>query len=126
MKGLEIPSEFHHLNASLNAKRLQVSTALGTETSHAILGYNFGQFDIGRVTDNHIETSLRQDSVEVAEPMEWPVRLRPRPSGITSKPASRGHLKTGQLSASRTIIVLPYLRQLRQGVFQESSLVLEG
>ena len=28
-------------------------------------------------------------------------------SGITSKPASWGHLKTGQLSASRTAIVLP-------------------
>ncbi len=29
-------------------------------------------------------------------------------SGDTSKPASRGHLKTGQLSASRTSIVLPH------------------
>ena len=29
-------------------------------------------------------------------------------SGDTSKPASRGHFKTGQLSASRTAIVLPY------------------
>jgi len=30
------------------------------------------------------------------------------PSGVTSKPASRGHFKTGQLSASRTAIFLPY------------------
>jgi len=29
-------------------------------------------------------------------------------SGDTSKPASRGHFKTGQLSASRTAIVLSY------------------
>jgi hypothetical protein len=29
-------------------------------------------------------------------------------SGVTSKPASWGHFKTGQLSASRTAIVLPY------------------
>ena len=29
-------------------------------------------------------------------------------SGDTSKPASRGHFKTGQLSASRTAIFLPY------------------
>jgi hypothetical protein len=29
-------------------------------------------------------------------------------SGVTSKPASRGHFKTGQLSASRTAIFLPY------------------
>ena len=29
-------------------------------------------------------------------------------SGVTSKPASGGHFKTGQLSASRTAIFLPY------------------
>ena len=35
-------------------------------------------------------------------------RTSSTPSGVTSKPASRGHLKTGQLSASRTALVLPY------------------
>ena len=30
-----------------------------------------------------------------------------QPSGVTSKPASRGHLKTGQLSASRTTCFYP-------------------
>jgi len=36
-------------------------------------------------------------------------------SGDTSKPASRGHSKTGQLSVSRTAIVLLYWRHVWQG-----------
>jgi hypothetical protein len=40
------------------------------------------------------------------------------PSGDTSKPASRGHLKTGQLSASRTVIVLPHRWHFRQEFFK--------
>jgi transcriptional regulator with XRE-family HTH domain len=39
-------------------------------------------------------------------------------SGDTSKPASRGHLKTGQLSASRTVIVLPHRWHFRQEFFK--------
>jgi len=39
-------------------------------------------------------------------------------SGVTSKPASRGHLKTGQLSASRTVIVLPHRGHFRQEFFK--------
>jgi len=33
--------------------------------------------------------------------------FRVEPSGVTSKPASRGHFKTGQLSASRTPCFYP-------------------
>jgi hypothetical protein len=44
------------------------------------------------------------------------------PSGVTSKPASRGHFKTGQLNASRTAIVLPHQRQVRQEFSFRSSL----
>ena len=33
--------------------------------------------------------------------------IEPETSGVTSKPASRGHLKTGQLSASRTTCFYP-------------------
>src|SRR6266849_11072951 len=40
-----------------------------------------------------------------------------RPSGDTSKPASRGHSKTGQLSVSRTVIVLLYRRNFWQEFF---------
>jgi hypothetical protein len=42
----------------------------------------------------------------------------PLASGDTSKPASRGHLKTGQLSASRTVIVLPHRWHFRQEFFK--------
>jgi hypothetical protein len=41
-----------------------------------------------------------------------------QPSGDTSKPASRGHLKTGQLKASRTVIVLPHRWHFRQEFFK--------
>ncbi|MGD0363591.1 MAG: hypothetical protein ABSC93_22135, partial [Bryobacteraceae bacterium] len=44
-------------------------------------------------------------------------RAGPAPSGDTSKPASRGHLKTGQLSASRTPLVLPHRQRFRQQFF---------
>src|SRR5208283_686930 len=44
----------------------------------------------------------------------------PVSSGVTSKPASRGHSKTGQLSASRTVMVLPYRWHFRQEFFKLS------
>jgi len=48
------------------------------------------------------------------------IRLEPgetkndEPSGVTSKPANEGHLKTGQRAGGRTRVVIPRWRPLRQ------------
>jgi hypothetical protein len=54
------------------------------------------------ILSGFLESFLR----EVAE--EMVAEICSQSSGVTSKPASRGHFKTGQLSASRTAIFLPY------------------
>ena len=68
---------------------------------------------LARLNDSNLPRALQHAvHLELAHGILEKRRLGPlqasQASGVTSKPASRGHLKTGQLSASRTALVLPY------------------
>jgi len=69
--------------------------------------------------NSHLESPLEKDVLETSfhrglPDLETDLKLVPEPSGDTSKPASRGHLKTGQLKARPGQFVLPHQERLWQ------------
>ena len=95
------------LRASLGARvKPMVDAVHGAE--------NFAmRSEISQETQAGATSEGPREGVSVDVLLQWLI-----PSGVTSKPASRGHLKTGQLSASRTVIVLPHRGHFRQEFFK--------